>query len=87
MRQIVWAVLMLLFAGSALGADVTQLSSAADQAYSAKQWPQATELYLQLTKADPPNAFWWLRLGECYRRTAQYDGARAALEKAAALGY
>ena len=87
MRYAFWGLSIVLSLGIGAAADVTQTSTTAEQAYGGKQWPHASELYLELTKVEPSNAFWWLRLGECYRRTGKYDAARSALERAEHLGY
>jgi len=87
MRQVVLAFTIVLSLSAAAAADVSRTSGVAEQAYAAKQWTQASELYLRLTKLDPSNAFWWIRLGECYRRTSNFDAARPAIEKAEQLGY
>jgi len=87
MRQVLFVFTILLCGALCAAADVSNMAAAAEQAYSAKQWTQASELYGELSKTEPTNALWWLRLGDSYRHSANYDGARQALAKAEQLGY
>jgi hypothetical protein len=87
MRHVVLVCTILLCAAWCAVADTSNTSIAADQAYSAKQWPQASHLYQQLSTEQPGNALWWLRLGDSYRHVGNYDGARQALAEAEHRGY
>lgn len=60
--------------------------SAADQAYTAKNWNAAESEYSTLVKQQPENARFWYRLGVSARGNKHYDLSLKAMQKAKALG-
>jgi tetratricopeptide (TPR) repeat protein len=60
--------------------------TAADAAYTAKNWPQAEEMYASLVKQKPDSARFQYRLGTAERANGHYDAALKSFAKAKELG-
>lgn len=60
--------------------------AAADQAYSAKQWPRAEALYAALVRQSPETARFWFRLGVAQRGNQHFDAALQSFDRARRLG-
>lgn len=62
------------------------LASAANSAYTAKDWAKAEPLYQQLTLAQPETPRYWYRLGVSLQATGQHQKALDAFQQARAKG-
>jgi tetratricopeptide (TPR) repeat protein len=60
--------------------------AAAEQAYNARQWPRAEDLYTALTRKSPESARLWFRLGVAQRGNRHFDAALQSFERARTLG-
>lgn len=81
------AVLCLLYGSpSAAPAQDNADLAAADEAYTAKQWPRAEELYAALTQQSPDTARFWFRLGVAQRGNQHFDAALQSFDRAGRLG-
>ena len=58
----------------------------AEDRTSAGDWSAAAVLWAQLTKANPTNGHFWIRLGGARLKSKDYAGAVPAFEKAIELG-
>ena len=83
---------LVMFAGvvppacHAQGSAADPTEAAADAAYTAKNWPQAEELYSSLVKQKPDNARYEYRLGTAERANGHLSGALESFTKAKKLG-
>ncbi|HEY3703936.1 MAG TPA: tetratricopeptide repeat protein [Terracidiphilus sp.] len=59
---------------------------AAEEAYTARQWPRAEELYAALTRQSPDSARLWFRLGVAQRGNHHFDAALQSFARARNLG-
>ncbi len=65
--------------------NTTALYLSATLAADHGDWPKALRLFRQLTRAEPANALWWIKLAEAQYRAQDYQRALNAAEKLLAL--
>jgi len=79
-------LLVIVMSAAAFAADETPAKSA-QQAYEAKQWSLAADLYGKLTQTEPKNPLYWYRLGEASRQTGDLSRAESAFLQAVQTGF
>jgi tetratricopeptide (TPR) repeat protein len=66
--------------------ELFQMLGAADAAFRGFDYPRAAELYERITRWNPYNGDYWLRLARCQDRCGQLDHAVASFERGLELG-
>jgi hypothetical protein len=86
-KALVCIILFSSLLASAQGpSDADPAVTAADKAYTVKDWASAESQYSELTSRQPENARFWYRLGVSARGNRHYGVALAAMQIAKALG-
>jgi hypothetical protein len=67
-------------------AELFQMLGAADAAFRGFDYPRAADLYERITRWNPYNGDYWLRLARCQERCEQLDQAVASFERGLELG-
>jgi tetratricopeptide (TPR) repeat protein len=85
-RTTIFSTLFLIFACSlairAQGPSISEDDKSANQAYVAKDWAAAAQLYEKLVRAAPSNQRYWYRLGASEKSLNHPDKALEAFSKA-----
>src|SRR3954468_5000314 len=70
-----------------LAADANITPEEADRSFRTQDWKNAVAAYTQLTRSEPGNGRFWLRLGVSQIKLHDYKAALAALDKAEKLNF